>query len=59
MSKKAIKSFKSIKVLIDCRLEHGNIQKDTDTEKLIYYDFIKFGDFQYSSQPHETVNTLH
>ena len=23
---------------------HGNMQKETDTEKAIYYDFTRFGD---------------
>ena len=29
-----------------CPLLHGNIEKETDTEKKIsmYYDFMKFGD---------------
>ena len=30
--------------LIECPLLHGNIQKETDTENRVYYDFMRFGD---------------
>ena len=32
-------------IMLGCPLPHGNIQKETDTEKSIYYDFMKPGDF--------------
>ena len=39
---------------------HGYIQKETDTEKSIYYDFIRLCDmYQYSTPPPEAVNTIH
>ena len=37
-------SSQNLLALVECPLLHGNIQKETDTEKSIYYDFMRFGD---------------
>ena len=40
------------RILIECPLLHGNIQKETDTEteKSNYYDFMRFGDSGFLTQ---------
>ena len=57
-----VRSFKYVvsrKALIECPLLHGNIQKETDTEKSIYYHLMRFGDSRTVNQPPEAVNSLH
>ena len=41
----------SRQALIECPLLHGIIQKETDTQKIIHYDFMRFGYSKSNKQP--------
>ena len=58
---RSFKQYLSRQGLAKCRLLHGIKKKETDTEteKNIYYDFMRFGGIIYSTQPPEAENSLY